>query len=439
VVTLLFIPLSLLLGLNDGYRWVRSNQLPLLRPTYSSLHSFLQDLAKLISDEAPDSVKENKYESYFGRKIAVDASMFIYSFLAVVGRQGQETLTTETGEDTSHVLGMFYRATRMLEEGIKPIFVFEGKPPELKKEELAKRSAKREGANVELQRAIDSGDKEAIEKFSKRTIKVTPQHNEDCKQLLKLMGIPVFDAPSEAEAQCAQLCRENIVYAVSTEDMDTLTLGSPVLLRKLMAPKSNKEPVLEYNHAKLLEELGLTNDEFIDLCILCGCDYAERIPGIGPKNALKLIKEYKSIDAIIEHLNLEEERKKKKDEAKSNPKKIPDNYPYREARELFKNPEVLKGEDVPQMKWTKPDEEGLVEFLVKGKNFDETRVRNALKRIAAAKGKASQGRLESFFGPATTVKSTMGLKRKAEEKSKKGAKGAAKAKKGKLGKIGGKR
>ena len=416
----------------------------------------VQDLSKLISDEAPGAVKEQKYDSYFGRKIAVDASMFIYSFLAVVGRQGQDTLTTETGEVTSHLQGMYYRAVRMLETGIKPVFVFEGKPPALKREELAKRSLKREAAGVELQRAIDAGDKEAIDKLSKRTINVTPEHNEDCKKLLRLLGIPVFDAPSEAEAQCAQLVKENKCYAVSTEDMDTLTLGSPVLLRKLMAPKSAKEPVLEYRHDMLLQEMGLSNDEFIDLCILCGCDYAERIPGVGPKTALNLIKQHKNIEAIIKHLNDEEAKKSRKAEKKAEkssaeegegaaepsaskerraePKKVPDNYPFQAARELFNNPEVLKGDDIPEIKWTKPDEEGLVDFLVREKNFDEARVRAALKRIEAARGKSSQGRLESFFGPAKTVKSSLGVKRKSEETGKKkGGKGSLK----KGGKIGG--
>ena len=427
----------------------------------------IKDLSKLISDEAPGAVKENKYESYFGRKIAVDASMFIYSFLAVVGRQGQETLTTETGEETSHIQGMYYRAVRMLEEGIKPVFVFEGKPPELKREELMKRSMKRDGANVELQRAIDAGDKDAIEKFSKRTIKVTPQHNDDCKKLLRLMGIPVFDAPSEAEAQCAQLVKENKCYAVSTEDMDTLTLGSPILLRKLMAPKSEKAPVLEYNHANLLQELGLTNDQFIDLCILCGCDYVERIPGVGPKGALKLIRDHKTIEGVIEHLKAEAEAKAAKAEKKAKKeaaeaegageagnaeddageqkkekksvaqhKAVPDHYPYEAARALFKNPEVFRGDEIPEIKWAKPDEEGLIDFLVRGKNFDEKRVRTALERIRKASSKSTQGRLESFFGPATTLKSSLGVKRKTEEKAKGKAGGLAK-KGSKLGRIGG--
>ena len=298
-------------------------------------------------------------------------------------------------------------------------FVFEGKPPSLKKEELAKRSAKREGANAELQAALESGDKEAIEKFSKRTIRVTPEHNEDCKKLLRLMGIPVIDAPSEAEAQCAQLCKEGLVYGISTEDMDSLTLGTPRLLRHLMAPAAQKVPVLEFEHDKLLQELGLTNDEFIDLCILCGCDYTDKIPGIGPVRALNLIQKHKSIEKILENIDKDKH-------------KIPDPFPYQEARRLFKEPDVLKGDQTPAIKWKAPDEEGLIEFLVKDKNFDEKRVRAALARIASAKSKSTQGRLESFFGP-VSVKSSS-LKRKIDDT--KGAK--AKKKGGKLGKIGGK-
>ncbi|KAL3382156.1 hypothetical protein AABB24_001963 [Solanum stoloniferum] len=349
----------------------------------------IKGLMKLLADNAPNGMKEQKFESYFGRKIAIDASMSIYQFLIVVGRSGTEMLTNEAGETTSHLVGMFSRTIRLLEAGIKPVYVFDGKPPDLKKQELAKRYSRREDATDDLAKATESGNKEDIEKFSKRTVKVTPQHNDDCKKLLRLMGVPAVEAPSEAEAQCAALCKAEKVYAVASEDMDSLTFGAPKFLRHLMDPSSKKIPVMEFDISKVLEGLELSMDQFIDLCILCGCDYCDSIRGIGPQTALKLVRQHGSMESILENINKERYQ-------------IPDDWPYEEARRLFKEPLVVTDDEQTDLKWAAPDEEGLVNFLVKENGFNIDRVTKAIEKIKTAKNKSSQGRLESFFKPVST-------------------------------------
>ncbi|XP_051146386.1 flap endonuclease 1 [Andrographis paniculata] len=374
----------------------------------------IKGLTKLLADNAPKAMKEQKFESYFGRKIAIDASMSIYQFLIVVGRTGTEMLTNEAGEVTSHLQGMFTRTIRLLEAGIKPVYVFDGKPPDLKKQELAKRYSKRADATEDLSEALETGNKEDIEKFSKRTVKVTKQHNEECKKLLRLMGVPVIEAPCEAEAQCAALCKAGKVYAVASEDMDSLTFGAPRFLRHLMDPSSKKIPVMEFEVSKVLEELDLTMDQFIDLCILSGCDYCDSIRGIGGLTALKLIRQHGSIENIIENINKERYQ-------------IPEDWPYQEARRLFKEPSVLSDDDQLELKWSPPDDEGLLNFLAAENGFNSDRITKAIEKIKAAKNKSSQGRLESFFKPVANTAAP--LKRKeASEKAEKGP--ANKKKKG---------
>ncbi|XP_059652190.1 flap endonuclease 1 isoform X2 [Cornus florida] len=329
----------------------------------------IKGLTKLLADNAPKAMKEQKFDSYFGRKVAIDASMSIYQFLIVVGRAGTEMLTNEAGEVTSHLQGMFTRTIRLLEAGLKPVYVFDGKPPELKNQELAKRYAKRADATADLNAAIETGNKEEIEKFSKRTVKVTKQHNDDCKRLLRLMGVPVIE-----------------VYAVASEDMDSLTFGAPRFLRHLMDPSSRKIPVMEFEVSKVLEELNLTMDQFIDLCILSGCDYCDSIRGIGGQTALKLIRQHGSIENILENINKERYQ-------------IPDDWPYQGARQLFKEPLVFTDDEQLELKWAAPDEEGLITFLVNENGFNSDRITKAIEKIKAAKNKSSQGRLESFFKP----------------------------------------
>ncbi|XP_028917521.1 flap endonuclease 1 [Ornithorhynchus anatinus] len=342
----------------------------------------IHGLAKLIADVAPGAIRENDIKSYFGRKVAIDASMSIYQFLIAV-RQGGDVLQNEEGETTSHLMGMFYRTIRMVENGIKPVYVFDGKPPQLKSGELAKRGERRAEAEKQLQRAQDAGAEEDVEKFTKRLVKVTKQHNDECKQLLRLMGIPYLEAPSEAEASCAALVKAGKVYAAATEDMDCLTFGSPVLMRHLTASEAKKLPIQEFHLSRVLQELGLTQEQFVDLCILLGSDYCESIRGVGPKRAVDLIRQHKSIEEIVRRLD---------------PKKytVPDNWMHEEARRLFLEPEVVDPETV-ELKWSEPDEDGLVLFMCGEKQFNEDRVRHGVRRLSKSRQGSTQGRLDDFF------------------------------------------
>ncbi|KAI8432577.1 hypothetical protein MSG28_013565 [Choristoneura fumiferana] len=356
-------------------------------------------LSKLIADIAPQAVKEMEIKNYFGRKIAIDASMSLYQFLIAVRSEGAQ-LTSVDGETTSHLMGTFYRTIRLVENGIKPVYVFDGKPPELKSHQLNKRAERREEAEKELQKATEAGDQASIEKFNRRLVKVTKQHGEEARELLKLMGIPVVEAPCEAEAQCAALVKAGKVFATATEDMDALTFGANVLLRHLTFSEARKMPVQEIHLDKVLDGLALKQNEFIDLCILLGCDYCGSIRGIGPKRAIELIRQHRSLDEILKNI----------DTAKYPP---PENWDFEQARRLFVEPDVKDAKDI-EIKWTDPDEEGLVKFLCGDKQFNEERVRNGAKKLMKARSTTTQGRLDGFF----KVSTTPNPKRKAEEAKK---------------------
>lgn len=367
-------------------------------------------LSKLIADIAPNAIKERELKHYFGRKIAIDASMCLYQFLVAVRSEGAQ-LTSSDGETTSHLMGIFYRTIRLVEQGIKPVYVFDGKPPDLKGGELAKRAERRDEAQKLLQAAEEAGNVADVDKFNRRLVKVTKAHAEEAKQLLKLMGIPYVDAPCEAEAQCATLVKAGKVFATATEDMDALTFGCNVLLRHLTFSEAKKIPVQEFHYDKVLEGLEMNKNEFIDLCIMLGCDYTHSIKGIGPKRAMELIKTHRSLEKIIDNLD-------------SKKYTIPDDWNYQQARLLFQEPEVLNA-DVIELKWSEPNEEGLVKYLCGDKQFNEDRVRNGAKKLLKGRTTTTQGRLDSYFKVLPTTNSTP-QKRKMEEK-----KGAAK--KGKTG------
>lgn len=365
----------------------------------------------LLKENAPLASKSNEIKTFFGRKVAIDASMCLYQFLIAVRQQDGQQLTNDDGETTSHLMGMFYRTLRMIDNSIKPCYVFDGKPPVLKGGELEKRLARREQATKNIEALKESGTAEELAKFERRTVKVTREQNEEAKKLLDLMGIPYVNAPCEAEAQCAELAKGGKVYAAASEDMDTLCYKTPFLLRHLTFSEQRKEPIQEIDVAKVLEALEMDQKQFVDLCILLGCDYCESIRGVGPVSAFKLIKEHGTIEGVLEFI-------------KSNPDskyKIPEDWPYEGARELFLNPDVIPAKDV-ELKWREPDEAGLLKFMVEEKGFSEERIKSGIERLKKGLKTTSQGRLDGFFKvrPKTPEELAKAKKkRQAEEAAKK--------------------
>ncbi|CCH62789.1 hypothetical protein TBLA_0I01290 [Henningerozyma blattae CBS 6284] len=367
----------------------------------------IKGLNAIITEHVPSAVRRSDIRTYFGRKVAIDASMSLYQFLIAVRQQDGGQLTNENGETTSHLMGMFYRTLRMIDNGIKPCYVFDGKPPVLKSHELTKRSERRAETEKQLAEAQDIAEKI---KHERRLVKVTKEHNEEAKKLLGLMGIPYITAPSEAEAQCAELAKAGVVYAAASEDMDTLCYRVPHLLRHLTFSEAKKEPIHELDVEVVLRGLDLTIEQFIDLGIMLGCDYCDSIRGVGPVTALKLIKEFGSLEKIVEHFSEENEQKGGKSKYK-----IPENWPYKEARELFTNPDVIQGKDV-ELKWTPPKEEELIEFLCTEKMFSEDRVKSGIARLKKALKSGTQGRLDGFFKAVPKTKEQLAA---AAEKQKK--------------------
>jgi flap endonuclease-1 len=260
-----------------------------------------------------------------------------------------------------------------MENGIRPCWVFDGKPPEAKYKVLQERKKKKDNASDQMESAKEQGDTDRILKLAGQSVRVTPTMSEDAKTLIRLLGLPVVEAPTEAEAQCAVMAKAGIVYAVATEDTDCLTFGSPILLRGF----SNKdEPVIEVRLEIVLDKLGLTMEQFVDMCILCGCDYCEGIDGIGSIKAHKAILEHKTIEGVLEYVEEYNNDTKKKKKMNYDPEA----FIYETARKLFKEPDVINPNTL-DLKWTTPDYEGLKKFLCEAKGFNPNRIESAMKRI----------------------------------------------------------
>lgn len=309
-----------------------------------------------------------------GKAISIDAYNALYQFLAIIRQPDGTPLKDSQGRITSHLSGLLYRTVNLVENGIKPVYVFDGKPPELKAMEIERRKAVKEEAVKKYEEALARGDLEAARMYAQATSVLTEDMVNQAKRLLDLMGIPYVQAPSEGEAQAAYMAKKGDVFACGSQDYDSLLFGAPRLVRNISITGRRKLPRKNvYIEVKpelivldeILKDLGISREQLIDIAILVGTDYnPEGIKGIGPKKALALIKQYGSLEKALKY--------------------IPGaSFPVdpMEIKEIFLKPQVT---DSYEVKWRQPDVEGVVRFLCGEHDFSESRVRKAVEKLDKA-------------------------------------------------------
>lgn len=317
---------------------------------------------------------EIKLNELKGKVVALDAANTIYQFLTSIRQMDGTPLMDHDGNVTSHFSGILYRTSSLVDKGIKPIYVFDGKPHILKNDTQAQRREIREEAEIQWKKAIDEGRVEDARKFAVRSSRMSSGIVEGSKNLLELMGIPYVQANSEGEAQASYMVEKGDSWCVASQDYDCLLFGAPRMLKNIAVrgPRSRLE-IIYLN--EVLEENNLTREQLIDVAILVGTDFNEGIKGVGAKKGRNLIKKHGDVYGALKHL---------KTELDVDPQ---------EVRDIFLDHDFI---DDYSVKWNKPDKEGAIDFLCEKHDFSVDRVVGALDKLK--KLNPAQKSLEQWFG-----------------------------------------
>jgi flap endonuclease-1 len=304
-----------------------------------------------------------------GRRLAVDGNAELYQFLALIRQRDGTPLMTTDGRVTSHLVGLFYRTTRLVSDyGLAMVFVFDGKPPVLKHTELARRREVRSRYESEAAEARAAGDLARAYAKATMTSRLTGEMVDEAKVLLRLLGLPIVQAPGEGEAQASHMAARGDVWAAASKDYDSLLFGAPRLVRFLtitgrefMPSKGTSRPITPeiITLDALLAHHALTREQLIDAAILIGTDFNRGVHGIGPKKALRLVQRHGRIEAMPESIRAAVEG-------------------YAAVRDIYLRPHVT---DDYEIAFVPPDEDAIVEFLSGQREFSRERVRAALQRM----------------------------------------------------------
>ena len=307
-------------------------------------------------------------EELRGKTVAIDAYNAIYQFLSVIRQPDGTPLKDSKGRITSHLSGLLNRNANLIEMGVRPAYVFDGIPSEMKNGTIQDRHDRRVKAQQEWQESIEKGETEKAFSKATQSSRITNEIVESSRILLTHLGIPVVQAAEEGEAQAAYMAQTGVVWAASSQDFDSLLFGAPRLLRNLTLAGRRKMPGRnEYREVKMeiidaetaLRELDISREQLIDLCIMMGTDYNEGVSGIGPKRAMKLIREHGNFVKAMASID----------------KVFPE---YERVKGLFLD---FEKSDNYLLEWKEPDRPKVVEMLVGQYDFSEQRVNSALDKM----------------------------------------------------------
>jgi flap endonuclease-1 len=329
--------------------------------------------------------KKVSMDELSGRTLTIDALNYLYAFLSVIRQPDGTPLTDGKNRVTSHLSGLFYRTINLFESNIKPIFVFDGEPPVLKTDTIKERHEIREEARVRWEEALSVGDITAARKYAQFSSRLTDEMIRESEDLLDYLGVPWIRAPSEGEAQAAYMTQRGDAWSTGSQDYDSILFGSPRLIRNIVISGRRKlpgknvylkiEPEL-VDSAETFRNLAVTREQLVEISLILGTDFNPGIKGIGPKTALKLIRNYKNVEDALKERGIS-----------------PD-APYDEVREIFLNPKIT---DKYELKFGRLDKDKIVRLLVDEHDFSLERVQVALKRIEEVARVAKPTGLDQWF------------------------------------------
>ncbi len=331
-------------------------------------------------------------ESLSGKVIAIDAFNVLYQFLASIRQEDGTPLMDYKGRTTAHLSGLFYRTSKLIQNGIRPVYVFDGVPSHLKQRTHEARAEVKRKAEEKWKQALAEERFEDAKKFASATSRLTGSMIEESKKLLDGMGIPWIQAPGEGEAQAAMMVQKGQAYAVGSQDFDALLFGTPILVRNLSitgrrkVPRQDRYIMVEPEEIRLretLDALQITREKLVWIGILLGTDFNEGVPRVGPKTALKIIKEAGSLDALRAYVKTKYDY-----EFEVEPERV---------MEIFLKP---LHEDVKENpRWGAIDGAKVLNILVEEHDFARERVEKTLADIKISfREKGAQKKLGDWFG-----------------------------------------